>query len=330
MLQSQKTRSWRRLAIAALATLALMPCVAWAQGAFPTRAVRFIVPYAPGGLPDTVARVVGQAMQERLGVPLVIENRPGANGSVAASAIATSPADGYTFMVTDGSMLSINPYLYTKLAYDPNKDFVPVALLARSPLFLAVHPKVPVTSMQGFIDYVKTRPGEINYGSSGIGSSHHLTMEAIKSSLNLDLNHVPFKGSGQSVPALIGGQVEALFSAYPSLAGFLKDGRVKLLATNGAERSPQAPDLPAIAEFIPGFDFAVIIGIIARTGTPADAINKISAEASAVLKNPEVVHQLAVSGIEAVGAGPSKYGDAIKGENERVTKVVKAAGIKPE
>lgn len=318
------------IAMLALAFSPLAPSWAQGQASYPSQSIRFIVPYAAGGLPDTVARIVGQRLEERLGRSVVIDNRPGANGSVAAAAFATTPADGYTFMVTDGSLLSINPHLQAKLSYDPNKDFVPVALLARAPLFLALHPNVPVGNMKEFIEYVRARPGEVNYGSSGVGSTHHLSMEAIKASLKLQMSHVPFRGTGQSVPALLGGHVQVLFSAYPSLKGFAEDGRVKLIATNGAERSPQAPDVPAIAEFIPGFEFAPLVGIFAPAGTPQEAIQKIAAESLAVVKLPEAAKQLAVAGIEPVGLGPQEYACAIAAENERVKKVVESAGLKPE
>src|SRR5262245_20852244 len=252
------------LGLAAAASTAL-PVTSPAQvpAGYPNKPIRFVVPYAAGGLPDTVARVVGQRLKEKIGQPVVIENRPGANGAVAAAALKTTSTDGYTFLATDGSMFSVNPKLYAKLGYDPNKDFVPVALIARAPLFLASNGKLPVNSFKEFVAYVKASPGKVNYGSSGIGSTHQLTMEAVKSEFGLDMTHVPFKGTGQSVPALVGGQVEVLWSAYPSLAGFVRDGRVKLLATNGAQRSPQVPNVPAVAEQVPGFDFAPIVGVLA-------------------------------------------------------------------
>ena len=318
------------IAAASLILCILMPWPTQSQASWPDKTVRFIVPYAPGGLPDTVARIVAQALQERLGQSVVVDNRPGGNGSIAATALATSKADGYTFMVTDGSVVSINPHLYTKLTYNPSKDFLPVSYLARAPLFLAVNPKVPVSSFKEFIEYVKARPDQLNYGSSGIGSTHHLSMEAVMAALGLKMTHIPYKGSGQSVPALIGGQVEVLFSAYPSLAPFVKDGRAKLLATNGAERSPDAPDVPAIAEFIPGFDFATTIGILAPVGTPREPIERLAAASATVSKDPEVIKKLALAGIEAVGTGPEDYARALKSESDRVTKTVQAAGIKPE
>jgi tripartite-type tricarboxylate transporter receptor subunit TctC len=300
------------------------------QSAYPNKSVRLIVPYSPGGLPDTVARVVGQALQERIGQSVLVDNRPGSNGNVAAGVLANSAADGYTFLVTDGSMFSINPLIYKDLAYDRDKDFQPVAVLARAPLFLAVHPRVPVANLNEFIAHAKANPGKLNYGSSGIGSSHHLTMEAMKAALGLDLAHIPYKGSGQSVPALIGGQVEVLFSAYPSMAQFVKDSRVKLIATNGAQRSPEAPDVPPIAEVIPNFDFAVVVGILARTGTPTAAIEKISTELKAALAQPEIVKRLSGSGVEATFGDPAQYATVMRAENDRVQKAVQAAGLKPE
>jgi tripartite-type tricarboxylate transporter receptor subunit TctC len=302
--------------VAGAVTLSAGPALA--QASYPNKPIRLIVPYSPGGLPDTIARVVGQGLQERIGQPVVVENRPGSNGNVAAGVIANSPPDGYTFMVTDGSMFSINPLLYRDLTYDRDKDFAPVALLANSPLFLAVHPKVPAATLNEFIAYAKANSGKLNYGSSGIGSTHHLTMEAMKAALKIDLAHVPYKGSGQSVPALIGGQVETLFSAYPSLAQFVKDNRVKLIATNAAKRSPLAPDVPAIAEVIPGFDYAVLIGLLARNGTPQAAMDKIATEMSAVLKQPEVTARFTALGIEAMWQGPKDYARTIKDENERM------------
>src|SRR5215813_8055087 len=256
----------------------LMPAAAPGQTPGSGPSIRLIVPYPAGGLPDTVARVVGKRLQERMGQTVVIENRAGANGGIGMSALIGAPADGTTLVVSDGSMLSTNPLLYAKLPYDP-KEVAPVAFLARAPLFLAVHPKVPVTTLKAFVDYVKARPGQLNYGSSGVGSIHHISMEGFKAALGLTMTHVPFKGTGESVPALLGGHIEVLFSAYPSLSGAADGNQIKLLATNGARRSAQAPNLPAISEFIPGFDFAPVIGIFARSGTPPDVVQKIAAEA---------------------------------------------------
>jgi len=311
-----------------LATLAVCAPVQWsAQAQAPGRTIKFIVTHAAGGVPDTVARIVGRRLQERLGQTVVVENRSGANGGIAVNALIGSPADGQTFVVTDGSILSINPHVYSKLPYDP-KDVAPVAYLAQAPLFLAIHPKVPVDTIKEFIDYARARPGQLNYGSSGVGSLHHISMEGFKSAMKLNITHVPFKGTGESVPALLGGHVEALFSAYPSLSGAAGTNRVKLLASNGADRSPQAPDLPAISELIPGFNFAAIVGIYARAGTSAAVMQKIAAETSAIVKEPDVINQLAIVGVEPKGGGPEEFDRALKDEIKRVGQVVKTVGIR--
>jgi tripartite-type tricarboxylate transporter receptor subunit TctC len=316
----------------ALAGLALLSA-GFTDGAqaqsYPSRTIRIFVQAAAGGLPDTVGRIVAQRLQKRLNATIVVENHPGANGGVAAAALLQQPADGYTFLVTDGSIVSINPVINSKIPYNPN-DLLPVVMLARAPLFLAAHPQVPVKTMKEFIDYVRANPGKLNYGSSGVGSTHHLSMEAIKAALKLDMTHVPFKGTGESVPALLGGHVDVLFSAYPSLSGAIATHKVTLLATNGAQRSSQAPDAPPVADYIPGFDFAPVIGLFARVGTPQAIVDKFSAEAVATVQEPDIIKALAVTGVEAAGGGPDAYAKSLKDEVARVTETVKAAGIHPQ
>jgi tripartite-type tricarboxylate transporter receptor subunit TctC len=321
----------RRLSslIAAVMVLATMltPWRAESQAAYPSQAVKLIVPNPPGGLPDTVSRIVGRRLQERLQQSVVVENRPGANGRVAVGALLNTVADGHSLLVSDGSILSINPLLFANLAYDA-KDIEPIVMLARAPLFLAVHSKVPAATMSEFIAYAKARPGQLNYGSSGVGSTHHLSMEAMNSSLKLSMTHVPFKGTGESVPALVGGHIDVLFSAYPSLSGAADGNEVKLLATNGAVRSSQAPNLPCISEFVPGFDFAPVIGIFGRSGMPRDVVQKIAEEALAAVREPDLIRQLAVVGVEAAGAGPDDFAAVLQAETRRVTETVRLAGIK--
>ena len=319
------------LSAAAWTAVALtMASGALAQGSYPNKPIKFIVPYSAGGFPDTVARVYAQRLTERLGQSVVVDNKPGANGVVAAQALAAAPKDGYTFLVTDGSMFSINPAIYKNPGYDYKKDFMPVAIAARAALYLAVHPKVAANTLQEFIALVKSKPGTLNYGSSGVGSTHHLTMEAMKASLGLELTHIPFKGTGQSVPALIGGQVDVLFSALPSLAGFVKNGQVRLLASNAGQRSSQAPTIPLVADLVPGFDFAPIVGVLAPTGTPTQAIDRIAAEMALAAKSPELLQTFANAGIDPLVGGPAEYNKAVLDENERLAKAVSAAGIKPE
>jgi tripartite-type tricarboxylate transporter receptor subunit TctC len=316
----------------ALAGLALLS--AWITDAaraqtYPSRTIRIYVQAAPGGLPDTVGRIVAQRLQKRLNATMVVENHPGANGGVAAATLLQQPADGYTFLVSDGSIVSINPVLNSKIAYNPN-DLLPVVMLARAPLFLAAHPQVPVNTMQEFIAYARANPGKLNYGSSGVGSTHHLSMEAIKAALKLDMTHVPFKGTGESVPALLGGHVDVLFSAFPSLSGAIATRKVTLLATNGAQRSPQAPEAPPIADYIPGFDFAPVIGLFARVGTPQAIVDKFAAEAVATVNEPDIIKALAVTGVEVAGGGPDAYAKSLKDEVARVAETVRVAGIHPQ
>jgi tripartite-type tricarboxylate transporter receptor subunit TctC len=219
---------------------------ALAQTDYPNKPIRLIITHAAGGLPDTVARIYAQRLTTKLGISVLVDNKPGANGQLAAQAVSSSPADGYTFLVTDGSTFSINPRLYKSQNFDANKDFVPVSLLVRAPMFLAVQSSLGVNTLQELIALAKSKPGVLNYGSSGIGSTHHLCHETMNNALGLDILHVPFRGTAQSIPALVGGQVQLVFSAMPSLAGFVKGGQLKLLAVNSAQRSPLAPELPAV------------------------------------------------------------------------------------
>ena len=321
----------RRTAFAVACALCVVPLASAAQAAYPSKPIKFIVPYAAGGLPDTVARVVAQRLGDRLGQSVFIDNRPGGNGVVAYQALLQSnPVDGHAFIVSDGSMLSITPLVNSAATFRSGKEILPVSLIARSPLFLVAHPKTGVGNFQDFVTLVRSKPGEFTYGSSGMGSSHHLTMEALKSALNLDLRHIPFRGSGQSTPALVGGQVEFSVCALPSVAGFVQNGQAKVLATNAPARSAQAPEVPAIAETVPGFDFSVTVGVMAAAGTPPAAIDRISREIAEVVKMPEVIKTFHAAVIDAVGSSPAEYGKAIERENEAMSKAARGAKLKAE
>lgn len=321
--------TFRSLRAAAAVALAILSTPLAAQAPYPNQGIRFIVPFAPGGLPDTVARITAQHLQERIGQTVVVENRAGGGASAAATALLGSPADGYTFLVSDGSLVSSNPALFKQLAYNP-KDMIPVALLGQTPLFLAAHPDFPASTLREFVDYVKARPGEINYGSSGVGSIHHISMEAMQAALGLRMTHVPYRGTGQSVPALLGGHVPVLFSAYPSLVGAVESKKVKLLANNGPTRWPQAPDVPPIAEVIPGYDLATIVGIYSRPGVPKPVLDKIAAEAAAALNTAEAKRQMTAAGIAVTAGDGAAFEKALQREVENVTKAVKAAKIEPQ
>jgi tripartite-type tricarboxylate transporter receptor subunit TctC len=298
---------------------------------FPQRTVTLVVPYAPGGLPDTVARVVGQKLSEKWGQAVVVENKPGGNGVVSAQYLTSRPADGYTLQVTDGTMFSVNPWIYKSLPYEPIKDFTFISLTARAPLFLAVHPSFPASNFAEFVKEVKANPGKYSYGSSGIGSIHHLTTESMKAALGLDLLHVPFKGTGQSVPAVVSNQVTAVFSAIPSLAGFVKEGKLRLVAVNTAQRSGLAPEVQTVAENgVPGFDFAPIIGFTGPAGLPPALAEKISRDVAEVVKDPAMKERLHVLGIDAVGSTPQEYLKQVSDDKARFEKAVAVAGAKAD
>lgn len=297
---------------------------------YPSQPVRLVVPYAAGGLPDTVARIIGQRLTETLGQAFVVDNKAGAGGAVAAATLANAPADGYTFIVTDGPMLAIPPFVTAKPAFNAQKDFVPVSLVGVAPLYLAVNSNVKANTLDELIALAKSKPGALNYGSAGLGSIHHLTAEAMQQGLGIKLTHVPFKGSGQSVPAMIGGQVDMILGSPPALMGFVKNGKAKLLAINSAKRSAQTPDVPALSEKIPGFDFAFNVVVLAKPGTPAEAINKVNAAIAKVVKMPEVLEQLSKAGVDPVGASVQQTSAALQAEMQRVAGAAQHAGLKPE
>jgi tripartite-type tricarboxylate transporter receptor subunit TctC len=318
-----------RLIGVAIAWAVLAPFSAMAEGPYPSQNIRFIVPYAPGGLPDTVARIVGQHLQERVGQSVVVENRAGGGAAAAVGALMGAPADGYTFIVTDGGIVSTNPALFKQLTYNP-KDIIPVALLGRTPMFLASHPSLPVSTLREFVDYVRAHPGEINYGSSGVGSIHHLSMEALKAALHLSMTHIPYRGTGQSVPALLGGHVQVIFAAYPSIAGAVDSKTIRLLAQNGEGRWFQAPDVPPVSDLVPNFDLATIVGLYARPGIPQPILDKITAESIAAANSPAAEKQMRAAGIEPAGGNADALDKALKREIVKVNEVVKSAGIEPQ
>jgi tripartite-type tricarboxylate transporter receptor subunit TctC len=316
---------WRSL-LAALA--ALIACAAAAQE-YPVRPVKLVVPYAPGGLPDTIARLVGQRMGESLGQQFVIESRPGAGGISGTEQVAKAPPDGYTLLIADVGQVAINPHLYSKLPYDPLKDLAPVSLLATSTLYLVAHASVPAATFAQLVAYVKANPGRLNYGSSGTGSIHHLATESLKTAFGLDLVHVPYKGTGQSVPALLGGQVSLLFSALPSIETHVKAGKVRLLANSTPKRSPQAPEVPTVIELgAPGFDFAPEIGLAAPAGTSSAIVARLAAEAHKAVFHADTVQRFGQLGIDPAGSSAEAYAAVIYAAYERYGRAVKSSGAR--
>ena len=298
---------------------------------WPAKPVRMIVPYAAGGLPDTMARILGTRLGEALGQQMVVENRGGAGGISGTEAVAKAAPDGYTLLVADVGQVAINPHVYASLPYDPLKDLVPVTLLGTTSLFLVAHPGVPAANFTELVALARAQPGKLNYGSSGTGSIHHLATEALKAALKLDIVHVPYKGMGQAVPALLGGQVSFLFSALPAIESHVKAGKLKLLAISTPKRSAQAPEVPTVAELgVPGYDFAPEIGVLAPAGIAPGLVARISAEIAKAVKSAEVSQRYLQLGIEAVGSTPEAYSARIRAAYDRYAQVVKASGAKAE
>src|SRR5712671_2689424 len=311
--------------------LAILAAFASAAQDFPSRPIKMIVPYAAGGLPDTMTRIVGVRAGEYLGQQIVVENRGGAGGITGSEAVAKSPPDGYTLLVADVGQVAINPHIFSKLPYSPQKDFVPVTLIGTSTLFLCLHPSVPANSFQELVAYIKANPGKLNYGSSGTGSIHHLATEALKAALGLDIVHVPYKGTGQAVPALLGGQVGMLYSSLPSIESHLKAGSLKMVAVSTARRSAEAPNVPTVAELgVPGYNFAPEIGVLAPAGTPAAIVQKLSAELAKAAQHPDTRKRFTQLGIDAVGSTPQEYAAVIRASSQRYGEVVRISGVKAD
>jgi tripartite-type tricarboxylate transporter receptor subunit TctC len=315
----------------ALLALTVVAANAIAQ-TYPTKPVRVVVPYAAGGLPDTMTRLVATRLTETLKQQFVIDNRPGAGGIGACELVARANADGYTLLVADVGQTAINPALYVKLPYDPVKDFAPVSIMGTSAQFIAAHSSVPANTLNELIALAKAKPGALRYGSGGIGSLHHLSMEALNGPLGLNLVHVPYKGTAQSVPALLSGEVSLAMSALPSLAPHRAGGRVKLLAVNTLKRSAQAPDVPTVAEVtgIKDFDYPPVIGILAPSATTRTAINLLSREIAQAVRHRDVASRYTTLGIDAVGSSPEEYVTQNRVDAEKYARVVKTAGVRAE
>jgi len=299
---------------------------------FPVRPVRMVVPYAAGGLPDTMTRLAAVKITEILKQQVVVDNRPGAGGIGACELVANATPDGYTLLIADVAQTAINPALYAKLPYDTLRDFAPVSLMGTSAQFLTANASVPANSLKELIALVKAKPGQIRYGSGGIGSVHHLSMEALKTPLGLDIIHVPYKGNGVAIPAMIGGEVALVFSALPAIEGHLKTGRVKLLAVNTQKRSPQAPNVPTVGEVtgIKDYDYPPAIGVLAPAKTPKAVINKLAAAIAKAVHHPDVAGRYITLGIEPVGNTPEQYLAQTRVDIAKYAKAVKASGVKVE
>jgi tripartite-type tricarboxylate transporter receptor subunit TctC len=318
----------------ALLLLALsLPFLAYSQpypAVFPSKPIRLIVSYPAGGGADAMARLVSPKLAEALGQPVLVENRGGASGTIAADLVAKASPDGYTLLL-DATNHAVNPSLLPKLPYDPDKAFAPVTLLALFPNMVVVHPAFPANSIRELIQKIKAEPGKIAFASSGNGSAQHLAGELFRQRAGLDMVHVPYKGGGPALVDVMGGQVPLYFGNMASALPHVKNGKLKALAITGSKRSPAAPDLPTVAESgIPGYQVYEWNAIFAPAGTPPAIVNRLQAEIAKVVKIPEVRDRMLALGAEIVASTPADLGAWVREQTASWTKVVRAANIKPE
>jgi len=295
---------------------------------YPTKPIHFIVGFPPGGGNDIIARMVGAKMQESWSQPVVIDNKPGANSIIAAEFVAKSAADGYTLLVNATGGMSVNPVLYAKLPYDPLKDFVPISMVGSFPLVLVVNPEVPAKSVAELIAYAKANPGKLNYSAGS--TAFQVATEMFKQMTGMDVRHIPYKGSAASITAVIAGDVQMTIVDSPPLMAQLQSGRVRALAVTTAKRAAALPDLPAIAETVPGYEMALWIGLFAPAGTPHDVAGKLTSEVRRIVALPDIRDKLAGMGVEPLGNTSEETAAWIRREIARYGPVVRTAGIKAE
>lgn len=297
--------------------------------AYPVKTVRMVIPFPPGGTTDILGRVAAQKLTEALGQQVVPDNRPGAAGNIGAEQVAKAPADGYTLLTAPGSTLTIHPSLYAKLPFDPLKDFAPVTILAAVPNALVVHPSLPVRNVKDLIALSRTRPGQLNYASTGAGQSTHLSMELFKSMAGLKIVHVPYKGSAPAVTDLLGGHVPLMFDNMPSALPHVKAGKLRALAVSTLKRSPVAPEIPTVAEAgLPGFEVSVWFAVLAPAGTPREVSERLNRVLVKALQAADVRERLLTQGAEPIGNTPDELTAQMKRDLVKWAKVVKDADIK--
>jgi len=313
------------LAVSLIAALAVQ-----AQ-AYPTRPIRFIVPYTPGGLGDSFARAVGDELAKRLGQPVVIDNRPGASQAIGAEATAKAPPDGHTIFMGTQSGLVINTIARKQLPYDPVRDLTPVTMLFTTPLYLVVHPSVPAHSVKELIALARARPGKLTFASIGNGSSQHLAGEMLRARAKVDILHVPYKGSSPAMTDLLGGQVDMMFEGGVSALPHARSGKLRALATTGRKRADAMPELPTMAESgVTDFEFTVWFALIAPAGTPRPIIERLNREVGEVLRTRELKEKFAPAGIDIAPSTPEELGERIRADLPYYGKLMRDAGLQPE
>ncbi len=312
------------------AVLAAMAVSSFGQ-TYPAKPVRVIIAQAPGSATDVVSRTIATKLSEALGQPIVVDARPGAGGTLGTEIAAKAPPDGYNLFMANNSTHGSNPALYSKLPYDAVKDFTPIIFVAATPYVLSVHPSLPVSTLKQFIALAKSRPGQINYASAGNGSTHHLSGELLKTMAGIDMVHIPYKGTTPGIAALLSGEVSMMFNTVTGIQGHVKTGRVKALAVTTAKRTEMMPAVPTMSEAaLPGFEMLSWFGLLAPAATPRNVITRVNAETMKVLAMPDIRSALAAQGLETRGGTPEQFGDYIRNEIAKITKIAKTAGVKAE
>jgi tripartite-type tricarboxylate transporter receptor subunit TctC len=321
----------RRTFLHLAAGAAALPAVSRIAGAqtYPTRPVRLIVGFAPGGTTDITARLIGQWLSERLGQQFLIENRTGAATNIATEAVVRAPADGYTLLLVTASN-AINATLYDKLGYNFIRDIAPVAGIIRYPLVMQVNPSFPAKTVFEFISHAKSNPGKVSYGSGGVGTSIHVASELFKMMAGIDMIHVPYRGGAPAMTDLIGGQIQVVFNPVPESMEHIKAGKLRPLAVTGATRSEALPDIPTVGDFVPGFEASALQGIGAPKDTPAEIVDKLNKEINAGLADPRLKARFADLGATVFVVSPADFGKFIADETEKWAKVIKFAGARAE
>jgi tripartite-type tricarboxylate transporter receptor subunit TctC len=298
---------------------------------YPSKPIRLVVPFAPGGSSSIVARSVAAEMEKGLGQPIVVDNKPGGGGNVAMLDVARSDPDGYTLIIGHIGSLAVNPYMYDKLPYDVDRDFAAVSLLAIVPSIFVVHESVPAKDLREFVALAKKEPGKLFYGSAGNGSAGHLAMEYLKQVTGIDIQHVPYKGTGPNIVDLVAGRTQAAAAGTPPLMPHVKSGKLRIIAVGAAKRLHSLPEVQTVAEQgYPGFETTQWYGINAPAKTPEAIIQRLAAEAAKAAKSPRVIERFAADDAEAVGSTPAEYAAFIRKEQERWSKVVRTAHIKAD
>ena len=312
----------------AAAALALAPLLALAQ-AYPSKPVRIIVPFAPGGGSDFTGRLIATKLSERIGSPFIVENRPGAGGNLGATEVVKAAPDGYTLLIISASY-TVNPSVY-KLTFDPVNDITPIIQISGGPYVIAVHPSVPANSLAEFVEVAKKQPGKLAYGSSGNGSIMHVASEYFLDAAKIKVLHIPYKGTGPALQDTIGGQVQLVFGAIPTTLPHVKSGRLRALAVTTAKRVAAAPDLPTVAELgYPGYEVTNWHGLVGPRGLPKEVVERVNREINDLITSEDMKKHLAADGLEPAGGSPARFGEILKNEAARWAKVVQQAGIKIE